>query len=183
MDNSVKILADFIVQDKSDVISFLNEKGYARLPQNATVFEVNEAVAKNILDESFVRELSGIIFEYRGVVPEAAQQAAEASSSASNVNPATWITKVVEIGAGLYNQARQESNERAALQAQYNLRSRQIESELELAKQRAQQDFAFELRKAQEESLQDNTQRNLILLVGVVGILAITFYAVRRGNR
>ena len=69
MDNSVKILADFIVQDKSDVISFLNEKGYARLPQNATVFEVNEAVAKNILDESFVRELSGIIFEYRGVIP------------------------------------------------------------------------------------------------------------------
>ena len=89
----------------------------------------------------------------------------------------------MEVGAGLVNQAKQESNTRAALQAQYDLKSRQTQSEIELAKQRAKQDFAFELRKAQEVSAENNTQKNLILLLGVVGILAITFYAVRRGNK
>lgn len=183
MDKSVEILAVYIVEEKPAVISLLNEGGYDSLPFEASIFEVNESVAENILDERFVRKLSENVFPYRNVIPEAAQTAAEAGSAAEGVNPATWIAKIVEVGAGLVNQAKQESNTRAALQAQYDLKSRQTQSEIELAKQRAKQDFAFELRKAQEASAENNTQKNLILLLGVVGILAITFYAVRRGNK
>ena len=189
MDKSVEILAVYIVEEKPAVISLLNEGGYDSLPFEASIFEVNESVAENILDERFVRKLSENIFPYRNVVPEAAQTAAEAGSgagagaAAEGGNHATWIAKIVEVGAGLVNQAKQESNTRAALQAQYDLKSRQTQSEIELAQQRAKQDFAFELRKAQEASAENNTQKNLILLLGVVGILAITFYAVRRGNK
>lgn len=48
MDNAVKILADFIVDDKTAVIVFLKEEGYADLPLDAPFMEVNEAVSKHL---------------------------------------------------------------------------------------------------------------------------------------
>ena len=98
MDKSVEILAVYIVEEKPAVISLLNEGGYDSLPFEASIFEVNESVAENILDERFVKKLSENIFPYRNVVPEAAQTAAEAGSAAEGVNPATWIAKIVEVG-------------------------------------------------------------------------------------
>lgn len=185
MDNSVQILARFIVEDKTAVINLLREGGYADLPYDASTLEVNEAVAANILDRDFVKKLSEIIFPFRGVLPQSAQAAAEATqagSSASSSNPATWVVKVLEIGSKLVIQAKAEENERAALVAQYDLAQKQIENQADLAQQKAKQDFAFELVKAQQEQAQDNTNQNLILLIGVVGFLAIAFYAVRRNR-
>lgn len=187
MDNAIQILADFIVEDKTAVIVFLNENGYADLPLDASFMEVNRAVSRNILDESFVKKLSEVIFPFRGVIPPSAQAAAEATagagSASSGANPATWIVKVVEIGADLFVQAKSEENQRLATYAQYDLAQRQVRDQTEIAKQKAQEDFLLELVKAQEEKAQDNTARNLILLLGVVAFLGIAFYAVKRNTK
>tara|TARA_A200000113_G_scaffold130684_1_gene117644 strand:- start:607 stop:783 length:177 start_codon:yes stop_codon:yes gene_type:complete len=58
-----------------------------------------------------------------------------------------------------------------------------LRDQTEIAKIKAQEDFAFELVKAQQERAQDNTSQNLILLLGVVGFLAIAFYAVSRSKK
>ena len=183
MDNAVKILADFIVEDKTAVIVLLNEEGYANLPLDASFMEVNHAVSKHILDENFVKKLSTLIFPFRGVIPQSAQVAAEAGGSVGNANWANWVVKIVEIGAGLVIQAKAEENERLALHAQYDLAQRQLRDQTEIAKIKAQEDFAFELVKAQQEKAQDNTPRNLILLLGVAGFLAIAYYAVTRNKK
>tara|TARA_B100001559_G_C16454874_1_gene601112 strand:- start:110 stop:661 length:552 start_codon:yes stop_codon:yes gene_type:complete len=183
VDNAVKILADFIVDDKTAVIVFLKEEGYADLPLDAPFMEVNEAVSKHILDENFVKKLSNVIFPFRGVIPASAQVAAESTQAGSSANPATWVVKVVEIGANLFIQAKSEENERLATYAQYDLAQRQLRDQTEIAKIKAQEDFAFELVKAQQERAQDNTSQNLILLLGVVGFLAIAFYAVSRSKK
>ena len=183
MDNAVQILADFIVEDKTAVILFLKKEGYADLPLDASFMEVNNAVSENILDENFVKKISNLIFPFRGVIPPSAQAAAEASGSAGDTNPATWIVKIVEIGADLLIQAKAEENERLALYAQYDLAQRQLRDQSEIAKAKAKEDFAFELVKAQQEKAQDNTPKNLVLLLGVIGFLAIAFYAVRRNKK
>ena len=190
MDNAIQILADFIVEDKTAVIVFLNENGYADLPLDASFMEVNRAVSRNILDEGFVKKLSEVIFPFRGVIPPSAQAAAEATeatagagSASSGANPATWIVKVVEFGADLFIQAKSEENKRLATYAQYDLAQRQVRDQTEIAKQKAQEDFLLELVKAQEEKAQDNTARNLILLLGVVAFLGIAFYAVKRTTK
>ena len=100
MDNAVKILADFIVEDKAAVIQYLNENGYAQLPFDANIMKVNDAVADNILDPKFVEGLSKVIFEYRGVITPEAQLIAEGTQGGGG-NPATWITKIAEIGSDL----------------------------------------------------------------------------------
>lgn len=192
MDNAIQILADFIVEDKTAVIVFLNENGYANLPLDASFMEVNRAVSQNILDEDFVKKLADVIFPFRGVIPPSAQAVAEAGGStassgaggaASGANPATWIVKVVEIGADLFIQAKSEENQRLATYAQYDLAQRQVRDQTEIAKQKAQEDFLLELVKAQEEKAQDNTAKNLILLLGVVAFLGIAFYAVKRNTK
>lgn len=187
VDNAIQILADFIVEDKAAVIVFLNENGYAKLPFDASFMEVNRAVSQNILDEDFVKKLADVIFPFRGVIPPSAQAAAEASagagSASSGANPATWIVKVVEIGADLFIQAKSEENERLATYAQYDLAQRQVRDQTEIAKQKAQEDFLLELIRAQEEKKQDNTAQNLILLLGVVAFLGIAFYAVKRNSK
>ena len=144
MDNAVKILADFIVDDKTAVIVFLKEEGYADLPLDAPFMEVNEAVSKHILDENFVKKLSNVIFPFRGVIPASAQVAAESTQAGSSANPATWVVKVVEIGANLFIQAKSEENERLATYAQYDLAQRQLRDQTEIAKIKAQEDFAFD---------------------------------------
>lgn len=184
MDSAVKILAEFILEEKTAVVVFLNEEGYADLPLDASFMEVNNAVSRHILDENFVKKLSNLIFPFKGVIPpDAVAGVAEGASEAGNVNPAVWIVKIVEVGAGLFIQAKAEENERLALNAQYDLADRQLRDQTEIAKIKAQEDFAFELVKAQQEKAQDTTPRNLILLLGVAGFLAIAYYAVSRNKK
>jgi hypothetical protein len=173
VDNAVKILADFIVEDKTAVIVFLNEEGYADLPLDASFMEVNNAVSKHILDENFVKKLAKLIFPYKN----------ESGEGGGSLNWVEWALKVVEIGAELYASAEQEETKRLATYAQVDLMERQIRDQTEIAKIKAQEDFAFELVKAQQEKAQDNTQRNIILLLGVVGFLAIAYYAVTRNKK
>lgn len=182
VDNAVKILADFIVEDKAAVIQYLNENGYAQLPFDANIMKVNDAVADNILDPKFVEGLSKVIFEYRGVITPEAQLIAEGTQGGGG-NPATWITKIAEIGSDLVSQAKQEDIDRRALGAQYALEQQRIEAETEIAQRRARQDFAFELKKAQQQGLQKNNVRNLILLLGVMAFLGIVYYATGRTRK
>ena len=181
MDNALKILANFIVEDKTAVILFLKEEGYADLPLDATFMQVNNAVSQHILDKNFVKKLSNLIFAFRGVIPSSAVEGV--AGAGEGANPATWIVKIIEIGSGLVIQAKSEENERLALYGQYDLAQQQIRDQSEIAKIKAQQDFAFELVKAQQEKSQDSTTQNLILLLGVFGFLAIAYYAVRRNKK
>ena len=85
MDSAVKILAEFILEEKTAVVVFLNEEGYADLPLDASFMEVNNAVSRHILDENFVKKLSNLIFPFRGVIPESAVAGvAEGASEAGN---------------------------------------------------------------------------------------------------
>ena len=181
MDSAVKILAEFILEEKTAVVVFLNEEGYADLPLDASFMEVNNAVSRHILDENFVKKLSNLIFPFRGVIPASAVEGV--AGTGEGANPAVWIVKIVEIGAGLFIQAKAEENERLSLNAQYDLADSQLRDQTEIAKIKAQEDFAFELVKAQQEKTQDNTPRNLILLLGVAGFLAIAYYAVSRNKK
>ena len=181
MDNAVKILANFIVEDKTAVILFLKEEGYADLPLDATFMQVNNAVSQHILDKNFVKKLSNLIFAFRGVIPSSAVEGV--AGAGEGANPATWIVKIIEIGSGLVIQAKSEENERLALYGQYDLAQQQIRDQSEIAKRKAQEDFAFELVKAQQEKSQDSTTQNLILRLGVFGFLAIAYYAVRRNKK
>ena len=61
VDKAVKILARFIVEDKTAVIKLLNDGNYASLPLDASIMEVNEAVANNIFDEKFVKKLADVL--------------------------------------------------------------------------------------------------------------------------
>ena len=173
MDSAVKILAEFILEEKTAVVVFLNEEGYADLPLDASFMEVNNAVSRHILDENFVKKLSNLIFPFRG----------GEGGGGGDSNPAVWLVKILEVSAGLFIQAKAEENERLALNAQYDLADRQLRDQTEIAKIKAQDDFAFELVKAQQEKAQDTTPRNLILLLGVAGFLAIAYYAVSRNKK
>ena len=189
MDNSVKILADFIVRDKKKVIQFLNDRGYASLPMSATTMQVNYAVSEHLFDRVFLRELAELMFsDYRsqsGVpppLPDAGSVAGSAANAAEGANPWTYAIKLVEVGATLFVQAKQAENQRAALTAQTELTERQIDYQAELAKQKAKQQFAFNLLQAQQESPQKTNEKNLILLFGVIAFLGIAYYATKRNT-
>lgn len=177
VDKALKILARFIIEDKTAVIKLLNDGGYARLPLDASTIEVNEAVADNIFDERFVEKMSEIIFDMGYSNSTGASQAAEAGQ---NLNPIVWIAKIGEIGSDIYATTKQEEIASDLLEANYQLEAQQIERESEIALAKAKQDFAFELLKAQQEDAQDNTMQNLVLLLGVIGFLAIAYNAVRK---
>ena len=176
MDSAVKILADFIVEEKTAVIIFLNEEGYADLPLDAYFIEINEAVSKHILDEKFVKKLGNLIFPYKN----------EAGEGGGGGGSASWVQavlQVLEISAGLIATKEQEETKRLTAYALNDLEERKLRDQTELAKIKAQEDFAFDLVKAQRDTAQDNTSQNIILLLGVVGFLVIAFYAVKRNNK
>ena len=188
MDNSVKILADFIVKDKKKVIRFLNERGYASLPMSATTNQLNYADAEHLYNQAFLVDLAELMFsDYRNQsgppppLPNAGGAAGAAAGAAEGANPLTYVIKLVEIGGTLFVQAKQAENQRAALTAQTELTARQIDYQAELAKEKAKQQFAFNLLQAQQQSSQKTNEKNLILLFGVLAFLGIAYYATR-GN-
>ncbi len=175
VDNALNILARFIVEDKTAVIKVLNEGEYANLPLDASILEVNEAVADNIFNENFVKRLSEVIF---GVGYK--NQASQAAEAGEGLNPVAWVAKILEIGSDIYAVTKQEEIQGDLLEANYQLESQRIEQEAEIARAKAKQDFAFELLKVQQEEAKDNSMQNLLLLLGVVGFLAIAYNAIRR---
>jgi hypothetical protein len=189
VDNSVKILADFIVKDKQKVIRFLNEGGYASLPRYATTMEVNYAVSEHIFDQQFLEGISELIFRnYRnqsGPPPPLADVGGAVTSGgevAEGANPWTYVIKIAEVGAKLFVQAKQAENQRAVLTAQSELSERQLEYQTELARQKAKQQFAFNLLQAQQDSPEKTTKKNLILLFGVIAFLGIAYYATKKSS-
>ena len=177
VDKAVKILARFIVEDKTAVIKLLNDGNYASLPVDASIMEVNEAVANNIFDEKFVKKLADVIFD----IGYANQSGIESAASAGEgLNPVAWASKILEIGSDIWAVNKQEATNQHILEGQYLLETQRIERESEIAQTQAKQDFAFQLLEAQRRDAQDNSMSNIVLLLGVVGFLAISYYAIRR---
>ena len=54
-------VAEFILDNREQTIVFLNENGYANLNRNASLKKVNDAIANNLLNQSFVQELARFI--------------------------------------------------------------------------------------------------------------------------
>lgn len=186
MDDAVHILASHIVENKDDVIRLLNEEGGQNLPFYATTMEVNYAVADNLFNESFHRKIAEQIFpEFRnqsGPPPPLPTEAvtAGAGGAEGGANPLGYVIKILEVGANLFVANKRAQNELAYMDAKANLEAQQIEANAEIARQKAKQEFAFNLLKAQQENPQKNTERNIILLVGVVGFLGLAYYATTR---
>lgn len=182
VDNALEILARHIVQNKRDVISFLNENGYAELRDDAPIIEVNEAVSKHIFDKSFLTKLSQQIFgEFSNATgASAASTASSGASQASNANPITWVIKIFEVGSLFALENQRINQEDRALAASYALAEQQLENEQRIAKEQAQQDFAFSLLAIQRAQSGDKTVQNVILMGGVIAFLIIAYYATRR---
>lgn len=182
VDNALEILARHIVQNKRDVISFLNENGYAELRDDAPIIEVNEAVSKHIFDKSFLTELSQQIFGAfsSATGASAASTASSGASQASNANPITWVIKIFEVGSLFALENQRINQEDRALAASYALAEQQLENEQRIAKEQAQQDFAFSLLAIQRAQSGDKTVQNVILMGGVIAFLIIAYYATRR---
>lgn len=178
MDNTLQILADYIVSNKRDVISFLNENGYGELRPDAPIIEVNMAVSKHILDRDFVEKLANLIFgNFRGVD---ASTVSSASQSTESANPATWIVKMLEVGSLLVLENERIKQQDRELQAQYTLAEQQLEQQSLDAKEKAKQDFAFNLLRIQRKQATDKTVQNVILLGGVMAFLFIAYNATKR---
>jgi len=188
VDNAVKILADHIVENKTDVIRALNNSGGKNLPFSASVMEVNYAVGDNLFNRDFHEEIASQIFsDFRnqsGPPPPLPTDAVAsgAGGAEGGANPLGYVIKIIEVGANLFVANKQAQNQRAALDARANLEAQRIEAEAQVAQQKAKQEFAFNLLKAQQDDPQDRTTQNLILLLGTLGFLGLAYYATTRNT-
>ena len=181
-------MADHIVENKTDVIRALNNSGGKNLPFSASVMEVNYAVGDNLFNRDFHEEVASQIFsDFRnqsGPPPPLPTDAVAsgAGGAEGGANPLGYVIKIIEVGANLFVANKQAQNQRAAMDARANLEAQRIEAEAEVAQQKAKQEFAFNLLKAQQDDPQDRTTQNLILLLGTLGFLGLAYYATTRNT-
>jgi len=186
VDDVVKILAEHIVERKSDVIRALNNSGGKNLPFSASIMEVNYAVGDNLFNREFHEEVASQIFsDYRnqsGPPPPLPTDAVSSGTGGGGANPIAYVIKIVEVGANLFVANKQAQNQLAAMEAKANLEAQRIEAEADIAQQKAKQEFAFNLLKAQNQDPQQRTTQNIILLLGTIGFLGLAYYVTTRGT-
>jgi hypothetical protein len=179
-------IAEFILYRKELVINFLNKNGYAELPFNTPVDEVNKAVANNMLDEDFIADF--IIFQKRVENGEG-----EYSNIAATmlVGIATAVSAVSQAVAGIFIQAKNAvfNRDLARKQEQYNKEDARFYREL--AELNAKKQIAIELGKAQTDMIlsrdmaeeKAKTNNNLLIFgVAIAGALTIA-YILRKNKK
>ena len=60
------LIGGFILDNKRTMIRFLNQGGYAQLKPNASIQDINDAVAYHITDNDFVTKLITLIAKSQG---------------------------------------------------------------------------------------------------------------------
>jgi hypothetical protein len=179
-----KGLAGFILDHKVLVIQWLNENGYAELPVNTPVDEVNKAVAYHMLDEDFIARI--IIFQSKVEEGRFSNIAATLL-----VGIATAVSAVAQSVAGIFIGAKNAAFGRdlARRQEQYDKEDKRFYREL--AELNARKQIAIELGKAQTDMIlsrdmaeeKAKTTNNLLIFgVAVAGALAIA-YMLRNRNK
>jgi hypothetical protein len=164
MDNPIKKIALFIQSNPKSVISFLNREGYAKLPNNASLSEINEAVSGNITDNEFVAR----IVEY--VYMEGSLNAIGQVIGAIGQAVGVVITSV----SNSVNQTKlRKSQERSMLGEAYSDAKYQREL-LELAEREAESKFNLQLLAYQEQQRRADERSKVInQVIGGVVILAV----------
>jgi hypothetical protein len=173
-------LGGFILDRKELVIRFLNENGYAELPNNTPIDEVNKAVADNMLNDDFIAEF--VFFqrrveegEYSNWVIAVAQLVVVIATSISGMVTTAKNKIFGEDMARRQEQYNKETNEwykeQAALQAKKQIA-------IELGK--AQTDLILSRDMAEEKA---KTMNNLLIFgVAVAGALTIA-YMLRKNKK
>lgn len=166
-------LAEFILYRKELVIKFLNKNGYAELPNNTPVDEVNKAVANNMFDEDFIAEF--LLFQRR--VEEGAYSNAVIAITMAVTMIATAITGIYQAKK---NQAFQE--DLARKQMEYGKEDSRFYREL--AELNAKKEIAIQFGKAQTDMIltrdmaeeSAKTKNNLLIFgVAIAGALTIAY--------
>lgn len=179
-----KGLAGFILDHKVLVINWLNENGYAELPNNSPVDEVNKAVAYHMLDEDFIARI--IIFQSR--VEEGRYSNIAATLL---VGIATAVSAVAQSVAGIFIGAKNAAfgRDMARRQEQYDKEDKRFYREL--ADLNARKQISIELGKAQTDIIlsrdmaeeKAKTTNNLLIFgVAIAGALTIA-YILRNRNK
>ena len=187
VDNAVKILADHIVENKTDVIRALNNSG----------------VKLAIFRKRYGGQLCSWGQSFQPRLPRGGSLANffrfQKSKWASPTPPyrcccfgrrgrrrwckSTWLCNQDYRGWSEPFCCQQASSKsKSAMDARANLEAQRIEAEAQVAQQKAKQEFAFNLLKAQQDDPQDRTTQNLILLLGTLGFLGLAYYATTRNT-
>jgi len=180
-----KGIAEFILYRKNLVIEFLNKNGYAELPNDTPVDEVNKAVANNMLDEDFIADF--ILFQSR--VEEGRYSNIAATLL---VGIATAVSAVAQSVAGIVINAKNAlfSRDMARKQEQYNKEDARFYREL--AELNAKKEIAIELGKAQTDMIltrdmaeeRAKTTNNLLIFgVAIAGALSIAYILRKKNNK
>lgn len=175
-----KGLAAFILDHKLLVINWLNENGYAELPNNSPVDEVNKAVAYHMLDEDFIAEF--LLFQ---------RDVEEGRYSQLVVAIATAVSAIAQTVSGIVQSAKNAAfgRDMARRQEQYAKEDKRFYREL--ADLNARKQISIELGKAQTDIIlsrdmaeeKAKTTNNLLIFgVAVAGALTIA-YILRNRNK
>ena len=188
-----RLLGGYILDNRSQVIHFLNRNGYANLTPNASLKQVNDAVANNMEVPGFIEQFVILIYSdgYYNQAGAVAGSGAGAGT-AGLVNPvtaiATAISMLITSISGAVQQAKMATFQR--LQS-LRLESRQKEyqdAQLELMEINARKEMSLSLQKAQQELIierdvkterEKNLKNFMIFGVFLVGALALTFMIVK----
>jgi|TARA_R110000824_G_scaffold144586_4_gene312568 hypothetical protein len=166
-------LAEFILDNKTNVIIYLNNNGYAAIPLSTPVDEVNKIIALNMLNEDFVHDF--LLFQrateegkYSEFIIAVATAVAMIGTAISNgINAAK---------TRIFNEGILRRNEQ--YQKEWGL------WEQEQAELRAAKEIAIELGRAQTDIIltrdmaeEKVTTNNNLLLFGVciVGAIALAY--------
>lgn len=179
------VIGGFILDNKDDVINYLNRRGYANLPMTATLGDVNDAVASNMSNPQFIEDFIPFIYGAEDYYN------AEGPPSGGGVSPidiAAAISQVIQTISGAVQAAKLQAFQiaQALRYEKYDRERGEWEKEQQEIMFRKQ--ASLMLQKSQGELLlqrqsRDERNKNLrnLMIFGVfmVGALGLTFFAVR----
>lgn len=179
------IIGGFILDNKGDVINYLNRKGYANLPVTATLGQVNDAVASNMSNPQFIEDFIPFIY---GAEEYYNAEGSTSGGGASPIDIAAAISEVIQTISGAIQAAKLQAFQiaQALRYERYDREKGEWEKEQQEIMFRKQ--ASLMLQKSQGELLlqrqaRDERNKNLrnLMIFGVfmVGALGLTFFAVR----
>ena len=149
--------------------------------------EVNYAVEDNLFNRDFHEEVASQIFQISeikvGLPHPSLPMLLLRAQGRRRWCKSTWLCNQDYRGWSEPFCCQQASSKsKSAMDARANLEAQRIEAEAQVAQQKAKQEFAFNLLKAQQDDPQDRTTQNLILLLGTLGFLGLAYYATTRNT-
>ena len=172
-------IAEFILDRKDLVVEFLNRNGYAELPFDTPIDEVNKAVARNLLNDDFIAEF--LLFQRR---------VEEGAYSNIIVAIATAVSIVAQTVSGIIQGAKNRVFGEAMMRRQEQYGREWQEFEKEQVELKARKEISIELGKAQTDIIlrrdmaeEDAKMKNNLMIFGVAVAGAIVIAYMVKNNK